>query len=68
MCLIYIRIFRTLHRLGVSSNGARLHIPLQKGVDSLNTGMAAAVIAFEIRKQLTQAAAKAKRDRQAAKY
>ncbi|KPJ01792.1 RNA methyltransferase-like protein 1 [Papilio xuthus] len=55
------------YRLGVNNNGLRLHIPLHKGVDSLNTGMAAAVIAFEIRKQLTQAAAKAKLDRQALK-
>ncbi|KPJ07824.1 RNA methyltransferase-like protein 1 [Papilio machaon] len=55
------------YRLGVSNNGSRLHIPLHKGVDSLNTGMAAAVIAFEIRKQLTQAAAKAKLERQAMK-
>ncbi|CAH2074198.1 unnamed protein product, partial [Iphiclides podalirius] len=48
------------YRLGAMKNGLRLNIPMQKGVDSLNTGMAAAVIAFEIRKQLVQAAAKTK--------
>lgn len=31
---------------------------MQKGVDSLNSGMAAAVIAFEIKKQLLQAKAR----------
>ncbi|KAL4702543.1 hypothetical protein ACJJTC_001428 [Scirpophaga incertulas] len=39
------------YQLAASKNGLRLNIPLQKGVDSLNTGMATAVIAFEIRKQ-----------------
>ncbi|CAK1582050.1 unnamed protein product [Parnassius mnemosyne] len=51
------------YRLGTTKNGLRLNIPLQRGVDSLNTGMAAAVIAFEIRKQLIQAATKAKLNR-----
>ncbi|XP_068629833.1 rRNA methyltransferase 3A, mitochondrial [Battus philenor] len=55
------------YRLGLDKKGLRLNIPLQKGVDSLNTGMAAAVIAFEIRKQLVQAAAKTKLERQANK-
>ncbi|KAJ8722806.1 hypothetical protein PYW07_003986 [Mythimna separata] len=40
------------YKLASSKNGVRLNIPLQRGVDSLNTGMATAVIAFEIRKQL----------------
>lgn len=42
------------YRLAARRNGLRLNIPLQRGVDSLNTGMATAVIAFEIRKQLIQ--------------
>ncbi|XP_075969411.1 rRNA methyltransferase 3, mitochondrial [Anticarsia gemmatalis] len=46
--------------LAASKNGLRLNIPLQRGVDSLNTGMATAVIAFEIRKQLIQALRKEK--------
>nr|XP_021189626.2 rRNA methyltransferase 3, mitochondrial [Helicoverpa armigera] len=40
------------YRLAAAKNGVRINIPLQRGVDSLNTGMATAVIAFEIRKQL----------------
>ncbi|VVC92451.1 unnamed protein product [Leptidea sinapis] len=51
------------YRLAASRNGIRLNIPLQKGVDSLNTGMAAAVIGFEIRKQLVLSWAKAKAER-----
>nr|XP_026495172.1 rRNA methyltransferase 3, mitochondrial [Vanessa tameamea] len=43
------------YRLAANRNGLRLNIPLHKGVDSLNTGMAAAVIAFEIKKQFIQA-------------
>lgn len=39
-------------------NGVRLIIPLHRGVDSLNSGMAAAVIGFEIKKQILQANAK----------
>ncbi|XP_047988576.1 rRNA methyltransferase 3, mitochondrial [Leguminivora glycinivorella] len=53
------------YRLAATQNGLRLNIPLQRGVDSLNTGMAAAVIAFEIRKQFIQAFRKAKADKQA---
>lgn len=48
------------YSLAASKNGLRLNIPLQRGVDSLNTGMATAVIAFEIRKQLIQAWSKKK--------
>ncbi|XP_050345107.1 rRNA methyltransferase 3, mitochondrial isoform X2 [Nymphalis io] len=48
------------YRLAANKNGLRLNIPLQKGVDSLNTGMAAAVIAFEIKKQFIQAWSKRK--------
>ncbi|KAI5641774.1 spoU rRNA methylase family domain-containing protein [Phthorimaea operculella] len=51
--------------LAASRNGMRLNIPMAKGVDSLNTGMATAIIAFEIRKQLIQAWTKIKMDRQA---
>ncbi|XP_032514030.2 rRNA methyltransferase 3, mitochondrial [Danaus plexippus] len=51
------------YRLAANRNGLRLNIPLQKGVDSLNTGMATAVIAFEMRKQLIQAQAKAQLDK-----
>lgn len=47
-------------RLAANKNGLRLNIPLHKGVDSLNTGMAAAVIAFEVKKQFIQAWAKLK--------
>ncbi|XP_045491850.1 rRNA methyltransferase 3, mitochondrial [Colias croceus] len=52
------------YRLATSTNGLRLNIPLQRGVDSLNTGMAAAVIAFEIRKQFIQAWTKEKLERE----
>ncbi|CAG9585598.1 unnamed protein product [Danaus chrysippus] len=52
------------YRLAANKNGLRLNIPLQKGVDSLNTGMATAVIAFEMRKQLIQVQAKAHLDKQ----
>ncbi|XP_045445545.1 rRNA methyltransferase 3, mitochondrial isoform X1 [Melitaea cinxia] len=48
------------YRLAANKNGLRLNIPLHKGVDSLNTGMAAAVIAFEVKKQFIQAWAKLK--------
>ncbi|XP_023940904.2 rRNA methyltransferase 3, mitochondrial [Bicyclus anynana] len=48
------------YKFAANRNGLRLHIPLQRGVDSLNTGMAAAVIAFEVRKQFIQAWTKAK--------
>ncbi|CAH2086604.1 unnamed protein product [Euphydryas editha] len=48
------------YRLAANRNGLRLNIPLHKGVDSLNTGMATAVIAFEIKKQFIQAWARLK--------
>ncbi|GBP28337.1 rRNA methyltransferase 3, mitochondrial [Eumeta japonica] len=48
------------YRYAVSKNGLRINIPLQKGVDSLNTGMAIAVIVFEIKKQLLEAKARNK--------
>ncbi|KOB75626.1 putative RNA methyltransferase like 1 [Operophtera brumata] len=51
------------YALATQKNGLRLNIPLQRGVDSLNTGMATGVIAFEIRKQLIQAWTKIKKDR-----
>lgn len=57
-------ISESSYRLAAQKNGLRLNIPLQKGVDSLNTGMAAAVIAFEIRKQFIQAWAKRKLENQ----
>ncbi|RVE54866.1 hypothetical protein evm_000633 [Chilo suppressalis] len=46
-------------------NGLRLNIPLQRGIDSWNTGMAAAIIAFEIRKQFLETWTKDKIERQA---
>ncbi|KAI8435138.1 hypothetical protein MSG28_003515 [Choristoneura fumiferana] len=52
------------YKLAADNNGLRLNIPLQRGVDSLNTGMAAAVIAFEIRKQFIQAFRQAKLGKQ----
>ncbi|CAH1646155.1 unnamed protein product [Spodoptera littoralis] len=52
------------YSLATTKNGVRLNIPLQRGVDSLNTGMATAVIAFEIRKQLIQNWTKEKLARQ----
>ncbi|XP_035436752.2 rRNA methyltransferase 3, mitochondrial [Spodoptera frugiperda] len=52
------------YKLATTKNGVRLNIPLQRGVDSLNTGMATAVIAFEIRKQLIQNWTKEKLARQ----
>lgn len=51
------------YRLASSRNGLRLNIPLEKGVDSLNTGMATAVIAFEIKKQIIQGWIKKKSDK-----
>ncbi|XP_028172644.1 rRNA methyltransferase 3, mitochondrial [Ostrinia furnacalis] len=54
------------YELAAQKNGLRLNIPLQRGVDSLNTGMALSVIAFEIRRQLIEAWTKAKNDRIAA--
>ncbi|KAL0841952.1 hypothetical protein ABMA28_014179 [Loxostege sticticalis] len=51
------------YALAAQKNGLRLNIPLQRGVDSLNTGMATAVIAFEIRRQLIEALTKAKNER-----
>ncbi|XP_072944046.1 rRNA methyltransferase 3, mitochondrial [Epargyreus clarus] len=53
------------YRLAESRNGIRLNIPLQRGVDSLNTGMAAAVIAFEIKKQYVQYWTKLRLEKQA---
>lgn len=55
-----IKSFCFILRLAADNNGLLLNIPLQRGVDSLNTGMAAAVIAFEIRKQFIQAFRQAK--------
>ncbi|XP_041976945.1 rRNA methyltransferase 3, mitochondrial [Aricia agestis] len=52
------------YRFAAAKNGVRLNIPLQQGVDSLNTGMATAVISCEIRKQMTQAWAKLKLQKQ----
>ncbi|CAG9783645.1 unnamed protein product [Diatraea saccharalis] len=57
-------ISRDSYHLAATSNGLRLNIPLQRGIDSLNTGMATAIIAFEIRKQLIKAWTKAKLERQ----
>ncbi|CAK1552146.1 unnamed protein product [Leptosia nina] len=51
------------YRFATIRNGLRLNIPLQRGVDSLNTGMATAVIAFEVRKQFLQAWAQHKMER-----
>ncbi|CAB3242040.1 unnamed protein product [Arctia plantaginis] len=52
------------YSLAANKNGLRLNIPLQRGVDSLNSGMAIAVIAFEIRKQLIQFWSKQKLENQ----
>ncbi|XP_022117101.2 rRNA methyltransferase 3, mitochondrial [Pieris rapae] len=52
------------YRFALEKDGMRLNIPLQKGVDSLNTGMATAVIAFEIRKQFLQAWTKIKLEKE----
>ncbi|XP_026757932.2 rRNA methyltransferase 3, mitochondrial [Galleria mellonella] len=51
------------YAFAATKNGLRVNIPLQRGVDSLNTGMAAAVIAFEIRRQLIQAWTREKLER-----
>ncbi|KAL1513174.1 hypothetical protein ABEB36_002619 [Hypothenemus hampei] len=40
------------YKLAQQFNGARLNIPLSNGVDSLNSGTALGVIAFEIKRQL----------------
>ena len=40
------------------SHGQCIHIPLADGIDSLNTSSALAVVLFEMKKQLQQAAAK----------
>lgn len=59
----YEFVFIFFYRLAANRKVLRLNIPLSRGIDSLNTGMAAAVIAFEIRKQLLQAWTKIKQDR-----
>lgn len=52
------------YNLASKKNGLRLNIHLDRGVDSLNTGMATAVIAFEMKKQIITSWAKAKLERQ----
>jgi tRNA(Leu) C34 or U34 (ribose-2'-O)-methylase TrmL len=42
------------YELAARHNGLRVHIPLSGGVESLNLAAAAAVIAFEIRRQLVE--------------
>lgn len=51
------------YKFASSRNGLRLNIPLIEGVDSLNTGMATAVIACEIKKQFVQAWSKMKNEK-----
>lgn len=52
-----------ISRFAATRNGLRLNIPLDNGTDSLNTAMATAVIAFEIKKQIIQAWAKVRMER-----
>lgn len=40
------------YKLAAQRKGVRLNVPLSNGVDSLNTGVALGIIAFEIKKQL----------------
>lgn len=42
------------YQFGKLFNGVRLNIPLQNGIDSLNTGTSLGIILFEIRRQLIQ--------------
>ncbi|KAG5894925.1 hypothetical protein JTB14_008884 [Gonioctena quinquepunctata] len=41
------------YKLAREFNGVRLNVPLSNNVDSLNTGVALGIIAFEIKRQLT---------------
>jgi len=41
------------YKLAEEYNGVRLNVPLSNGLDSLNTGTALGIIAFEVKRQLT---------------
>lgn len=43
------------YKLVKSREGSRVNIPLNNGVDSLNSGMAMGIIAFEIKRQILKA-------------
>ena len=47
-------VSKNSYELALKTNGARLNIPLSNDIDSLNVGAALGIIAFEIKKQLTQ--------------
>ncbi|XP_075541334.1 rRNA methyltransferase 3, mitochondrial isoform X1 [Dermacentor variabilis] len=40
------------HKLAVECVGARVHVPANNGVDSLNTAIAASIILYEMRRQM----------------
>uniref|UniRef100_A0A023FSF4 Putative spou rrna methylase family protein n=1 Tax=Amblyomma parvum TaxID=251391 RepID=A0A023FSF4_AMBPA len=40
------------HKLAVDSVGARVHVPANNGVESLNTAIAASIILYEMRRQI----------------
>uniref|UniRef100_A0A224Z9E7 Spou rrna methylase family protein n=1 Tax=Rhipicephalus zambeziensis TaxID=60191 RepID=A0A224Z9E7_9ACAR len=40
------------HKLAVDCDGARVHVPANNGVDSLNTAIAASIILYEMRRQM----------------
>ncbi|ENN79583.1 hypothetical protein HUJ04_005677 [Dendroctonus ponderosae] len=42
------------YNLASRFNGARINVPLSNGVDSLNSGTALGVVAFEVKRQLTK--------------
>lgn len=42
------------YALATEYNGCRINIPLTNDIDSLNTGSALGIIAFEIKRQLTE--------------
>lgn len=52
------------HKLAVDCVGARVHVPANNGVDSLNTSIAAAIILYEMRRQMLSSSCSNNRDNQ----
>lgn len=52
------------HKLAVDCVGARLHVPANNGIDSLNTSIAAAIILYEMRRQMLSSSCSNNQDNQ----